>query len=68
MNFRRLLFVPLLVLSLFTSVLVGTSLAIDLGEPVEYDLTFPVDGPHHFLRHVLGEPITRLPPGPGHHR
>ena len=48
MNFRRLLFVPLLVLSLFTSVLVGTSLAVDLGEPVAYDLTFPVDGPHHF--------------------
>jgi peptidoglycan hydrolase-like protein with peptidoglycan-binding domain len=48
MNFRRLLFVPLLVMTLFTSVLVGTALAVDLGEPVEYDLTFPVDGPHYF--------------------
>jgi peptidoglycan hydrolase-like protein with peptidoglycan-binding domain len=35
-------------MTLFTSVLVGTALAADLGEPVEYDLTFPVDGPHHF--------------------
>jgi peptidoglycan hydrolase-like protein with peptidoglycan-binding domain len=35
-------------MTLFTSVLVGTALAVDLGEPVEYDLTFPVDGPHYF--------------------
>jgi peptidoglycan hydrolase-like protein with peptidoglycan-binding domain len=35
-------------MTLFTSVLVGTALAADLGEPVEYDLTFPLDGPHHF--------------------
>ena len=48
MNFRRLLFVPLLVMTLFTSVLVGSALAVDIGEPVEYNLTFPVDGPHYF--------------------
>ena len=60
MNFRRLLFVPLLVMSLSTSVLVGTALGVDVGEPVEYDLTFPVDGPHLLRRHVLGEPVTRL--------
>ena len=48
MNFRRLLFVPLLVVALFSSVLVGAALAVDIGEPVEYDMTFPVDGPHYF--------------------
>jgi len=48
MNFRRLLFVPLLVMTLLTSVLAGTALAVDMGEPVDYDLTFPVDGPHYF--------------------
>jgi hypothetical protein len=31
-----------------TSIFVGTVLAADMGEPVEYDLTFPVDGEHHF--------------------
>jgi peptidoglycan hydrolase-like protein with peptidoglycan-binding domain len=48
MNFRRLLFVPLLVTTLLASVLAGVALAVDIGEPVEYDLTFPVDGPHYF--------------------
>ena len=48
MNFRRLLFVPLLVMTLLTSVLAGVAVAVDIGEPVEYDLTFPVDGPHYF--------------------
>jgi len=48
MNFRRLLLVPLLVVALISSVLVGAALAVDIGEPVEYDLTFPVDGPHYF--------------------
>jgi len=48
MNFRRLLFVPLLVMALLSSVLVGAALAVDIGEPVEYNLTFPVDGPHYF--------------------
>jgi peptidoglycan hydrolase-like protein with peptidoglycan-binding domain len=35
-------------MTLLTSVLVGTAFAVDLGEPVAYDLTFPVDGPHYF--------------------
>ena len=35
-------------MTLFTSVLVGTAFGVDIGEPVEYDLTFPVDGPHYF--------------------
>lgn len=48
MNIRRLLVFPLVVITLVTSVFVGAVLATDLGEPVEYDLTFPVDGPHHF--------------------
>jgi peptidoglycan hydrolase-like protein with peptidoglycan-binding domain len=48
MNFRRLLFVPLLAMTLLTSVLAGVALAVDIGEPVDYDLTFPVDGPHYF--------------------
>jgi peptidoglycan hydrolase-like protein with peptidoglycan-binding domain len=48
MDFRRLVFVALLVMTLFTSVLVGAALGVDLGEPVEYDLVFPVDGPHYF--------------------
>ena len=26
----------------------GTAIAAELGEPVDYDLTFPVDGEHHF--------------------
>ena len=48
MNFRRLLILPLVVVTLLTSIFAGTVLAIDMGEPVEYDLTFPVDGPHYF--------------------
>jgi peptidoglycan hydrolase-like protein with peptidoglycan-binding domain len=48
MNSRRLLLVPLVVMALFTSVLVGSALAADLGEPVKYDLTFPLEGPHRF--------------------
>ena len=48
MNFRRLLILPLVVVLLLTSIFVGTVLATDMGEPVEYDLTFPVDGEHHF--------------------
>jgi peptidoglycan hydrolase-like protein with peptidoglycan-binding domain len=48
MNSRRLLLVPVVAIALFSSVLVGSALAADLGEPVEYDLTFPLDGPHRF--------------------
>ena len=55
MNSRRLWLIPLLAMTLFTPVLVGTALAADLGEPVEYDLTFPTGRTTPLLRHVLGQ-------------
>lgn len=45
---RKRLLVLALAIVAFVAVLPGVALAVDLGEDVEYDLVFPVDGPHHF--------------------
>jgi peptidoglycan hydrolase-like protein with peptidoglycan-binding domain len=48
MNIRR--FVPFSALAclILSLIVVAPAGALDLGEDVDYDLVFPVDGPHHF--------------------
>lgn len=47
MTSKRILVVVLSVVA-FVAVLPGVASAVDMGEDVEYNLVFPIDGPHHF--------------------
>lgn len=47
MAWRRILVVALCVVA-FVATLPGVALAVDVGEDVDYELVFPVDGVHHF--------------------
>ncbi len=47
MAWRRILVIAVSVVS-FVAVMPGVALGADLGEDVDYDLVFPIDGPHHF--------------------
>ncbi len=49
MKHRRIATVPLTVfIVILVTLFAGSALAAELGEPVDYKLTFPVDGKHHF--------------------
>jgi peptidoglycan hydrolase-like protein with peptidoglycan-binding domain len=47
MAWKRILVVSVVVVA-FVAVLPGVASAVDMGEDVDYELVFPVDGPHHF--------------------
>ncbi|MEN8041982.1 MAG: peptidoglycan-binding protein [Actinomycetota bacterium] len=47
MDWKRICLVAASV-ALFVAVAPGVASAAELGEDVDYDLVFPVDGPHHF--------------------
>jgi hypothetical protein len=47
MVWKRILVVSVVVVA-FVAVLPGVASAVDMGEDVEYELVFPIDGPHHF--------------------
>ncbi len=48
MRCRRFATVPLVIILMLVTMLVGSALAVELGEPVDYPLVFPVEGEHHF--------------------
>ncbi len=47
MAWKRTLVVALAAVA-FVGVFAGGAFAVDLGEDVDYELVFPIDGPHHF--------------------
>ncbi|MCL1595089.1 MAG: peptidoglycan-binding protein [Actinomycetia bacterium] len=48
MKYRRLASIPLAASIVITTLFAGSAVASELGEPVDYDLVFPVEGKHHF--------------------
>ncbi len=48
MRYRRLASIPLATFIAVSTLFAGSAIAAELGEPVTYDLVFPVDGEHHF--------------------